>query len=379
METYGLSHTDRTAGSGVVGVERFFSTNLGRDRFNNCDHYRDGGFMFPVSGVMNYDRDLLNACELGHRKYYQYLGPAETVLKHPRLDTSEAQRVAWHTMQPEFAGNVAMLNFIFELKDFKSIAKYLARQPLKKMANAFRRWRRDPKFIRKFDPTRPIAEAHLVNAFAIKPLISDILAIQAQLQEMVREAQDTFQLEGLEGNTRHYTQVYPSVKDGGSYKLFRSGTLYQTTFTATLSYEYQYSMRADWDAFTRYWGFDLSPEVVWNGVPFSFLADYFINIGETLALLDHDPNVNLNVMKYCESLLTQSVKGLYRDGDYNAAPYLVNNAKKGGGEDVPVAGHMSQLYTRRVTSPNKGTVLPHVQMPTTGQWTNVAALVRCIL
>jgi hypothetical protein len=288
-------------------------------------------------------------------------------------------------MQPEFEGNISLINFLFELKDFKSIAKYLAKKPLKKLANFARRhWSSNTakKTIRS--GTRLAAEARLTNEYAIKPLIKDIVTLHIQLKETVSELQKQFAAEGLAGNTRHYSEDFIHTETLGSsvysYPV-ASGYKYSTKFTANMRYTYQYETRTFIDAIVKYYGLGLSFEAIWNGIPFSFLADYLINIGKTISIMEHDPNVLLKCGEYTESLLTAREYGSFLvPGRYNTleAP-IVDGFIRSKTKSCLVAGSSASLYTRQRTTPYYGPVSPRLRKPSSGQMLNVAALVRCIL
>jgi len=377
-----------TMSGSLLGTEKIWCTHNKPPRFNDCDHWFVGGINYPVSGVLRKPNWGEICYVYKHYRFLpSYLSSMSAVLSHPNIDLRGARSRAWLNFQPEFEGNISMLNFIFELKDFKDIFKFVLNKPLKKLCNSFRRWRFETKKYKKFDLSKPIAAAHLTNEYAIKPFVSDIVTIHQELKEIVMAAQDQFQLEGLSDNVRHYSETFEHEKSLIPYVVLYSGYLYQTRFTATLSYRYNYEARSFLDAFTRYWGLGLTAEAVWNAIPFSFLADYFCNIGQTLSLIRTDPNVTLLPDQYCESLLTQKHEGYVYDADENeysayGTTYrghcVLNGAYAPSGKH-PVAGVNSRLYTRKVCYPYYGAVLPSFRMPSMKQWLNMAALTRCIL
>jgi hypothetical protein len=287
-------------------------------------------------------------------------------------------------MQPEFEGKVSMLNFIFELKDFRDMAKVMANKPLKQLASMFNRnTRRSPVSApnaanRALDA---IAEARLVNEFAIKPLIQDIITIHLELKEMIDELQEDFYSAGTDENTRHYSEEFEhsaSLSRDNFGGLF-TGYRYTTLFTATLKYTYTYRMRSTLDAIKQYYGLNLTAEALWNAIPFSFLADYFVNIGKTLHIMEHDPNVRTIAHEYCESLLTANRLGSFiLPGDVRTkTPVLVDHQHVTS--DTLVTGTESSLYTRRVAWPDYGPVAPRFKLPSYGQNLNMLALAKSLL
>lgn len=379
------------------GTETFCSTKRGYGRVNDCYHTKNSAINSSYSAAYY--------SKLGSRRLVQYhlwhrdiplplYALRADVLKHPQVDLRAAQTTAWHIMQPEFEGNVSMLNFIFELKDFKDVAKFMLKSPLKKICGAFSQREMKKLYaqsaVKRGDRVlNAAAGLHLLNQMAIKPLIKDVLSIQQSLKIVVDEAQSKFQQEGLTLNRRHYSETFVNYDDSKmvvqpnskvGWPLHR-GYRDTTKFTATLDYTYKYSTRSSLDAFKRYWGLDMSAEAFWNGLPFSFLADYFVNIGQTLHIMEHDPNVTLTEEQYCESLLTRHSEGLHiktlSDGGQVLTPYMIGHRLTH--ESQLVAGTEASLYTRRSCTPNWGPVAPRFKLPSQAQNLNILALLKCNL
>lgn len=361
----------------IEGSEYFMSSERPRPSVNNCEHRKLAHICLPFSvvGIPSSVGDYLTL--YGYYRIYPTFSQVDPVHNHPQIDLSAAQRSAWHDMQPEFAGKVSLINFIYELKDFKDMAKFLS-NPLEKI-RGFRNFvkkqtGRDRKK-KGFDPSRPAAELYLTNQFAIQPLIKDITEIMAQLQSMVASLQSEFAEEGTKPNTRYSSTDFVH-EDNLTLNTWaqNTGSLYKTKFTAGLIYTYDYKLRSSWDAIATYWGLKLSAEALWNGLPFSFLVDYVFKVGDAIARMEHDTNVSLNIGTYWESLLTSRSVGFHIDGDNSKSPLILDNSEVKG--MTLVSGSKATLYTRRVCSPNKGTSLPRLNKPSSRQALNVAALLR---
>lgn len=378
---FGTVH-HRTNGYDFVGTEKIAYTQRGYDRVNDCIHTKTYGHNHAYTAFMpryNIPGYWINPA---YWRDPSSVETPDTAKEHTQMSQLVRNR-AWATMQPEFEGNISMLNFLYELKDFKSILKVMAKHPsntLSKLSGAFRKWKRTADY-RKYDISRPMAEGWLVNEFAIKPLVSDIINIHQQLKLLVEDAQTQFQLDGMQNNTRHYTEVVPVVESLSPYWYFsgKLGTYNRTIFTATLDYNYAYSMRSDFDAFCKYWGFGLTAEAIWNGIPFSFLADYFNNIGETLHIMHRDPNVSMKTLGYCESMTTLNQIGYFIDPGLSMGGVILNDRHITTGGWRLTSGQTSKLYSRIATEPSTGTVLPVFSLASKRQLVNIAALVRCIL
>jgi len=218
-------------------------------------------------------------------------------------------------------------------------------------------------------------------------LLSDLSAIHAQLATLVREKQEEFQALGSESQSTHYSELLGSEETGmtrgtKTYKIFGfNGGYHSTMYTATMHYNYAYDMRDTIDAFVRYWGLNLTAERFWNAIPFSFIVDYFIKIGDSLHAMSLDPNVELHMTDYAESLLTKVSYGTHLlPYDYWKALVLDDEYRT----EFPthpelVSGVQGSLYDRLITTPNHGPALPKLKLPSGKQMTTMAAIVRCLL
>lgn len=367
-----------------VGSEVFGSTQKPWGYFNLCDHLRVRAVNLPFGGVLRE-----NGLSRAHRVYYMRQSLPTTLIQlamlkaHPILDYTEAQRTAWHSMQEEFAGNVSLINFIYELKDFRSIIKASGKLPFKPLGNGLRRFlgklSSKPGFNSAWLLSKPLAEVHLANEFAIKPLIKDIMAIGQELSVMVREAQEEFGLAGNTVNTRHYSEIMhqSSSFTTVSNKYYSSGSYEATEFNATLRYKYQYVKRDTIDALTHFWGLNLTGEAVWNMIPFSFLLDYIVGVGKAISIMEHDPNVHTVIHEYCESLLSRVSEGLHLVIADHPSPVIIDHSFVTGTRLI--SGTESTLYTRYAAAPNQGAVLPRIRVPSNKQALNATALLRVFL
>jgi hypothetical protein len=374
-----------------IGTEIFYSADRKRPYFNNCRHQR----IYALNNA--YTATYCRGDKCWNAPYMRTLDSRDindvnSLDQHFIADASNAQRTAWGTMQPRFEGNVNLFVFIAELKDFREIAKFLAKKPLRKLSNYFRklkgRWK--AKGLKKYDFTRPLAELHLTNEFALKPLLSDIYKITCQMETLVSEAQAKFADAGRELSSRHYSEelfredadertAYQQAK----YPEKLVGRSKVLTFTATMEYSYEYNMRSTLDAFMKYWGLVPNAEAIWELIPFSFLIDYFYKIGNSIRVASRDSNVRLDLNQYCESLTSYETVGTHYKDEYLLGPLVIGdpmgNNPIGRAPNNLISGVASSLYTRRVCHPNKGLALPRFAKPRSKQQLNMLALARCFL
>lgn len=295
-----------------------------------------------------------------------------------------------------------MLNFIYELKDFKGLLKlantsrYGWASKASKLKNSLRRMGKEGKPLTAFwktisGGTKVLADVWLMNSFELQPLIKDMTNIIKQIGATADAAQEEFSKRGLEPQNTHYTEILAENFNGsygtGNNQMWFTGSYSKSTFNATMQYRYGTTLRQGWDLFRRYWGLNLTAGVIWEAIPFSFLADYFLKIGNAVHMMDLDPNVQLTVLQYCESIKAESHLGMGIDAGHSlvarcyAPMAFVSQKQKLDGLNAftPING-VSQIYYRRgLTTPNKGVALPRIAGPSKGQQYNMLALIRGLM
>lgn len=393
-----------------IGTQSFESGTRRPPLYNNLTNVKLVGVNVPYLTVFeDYRRPTSLSCH-----QYMRLNPYSTCpisVPNP-VDWSccdAAQRRAWWEMQPRFEGEVQALNFLFELKDFRSIVKHAARFNYGKMYDSLKNARstvlkslkkakasiasaiRSPlrSTVKAVDfTTITIAEARLTKEFAIDPTVKDCMAIHSQLATLVEQVQNKFFERGKSVQSRHYSekisedtsQLTTGLRNAYMWDV---GTYLATKFTATMQYRYDYATRNLVDALKRYYGFELNAEVVWNALPFSFVVDYFYKVGNALHSMRTDPNVDVMLTQYCESLVSTISYGVHYNGDPRVLELVCPSlAYKGTLKSLAVgafscfSGFSGTHYRRKVTHPNKGTALPRVTLPSSGQVKNMLALAR---
>lgn len=395
---YGVARAANTRTPGTfIGTQNVQGTTRPRPKFNDFENIKIGGFQ----------RAYLIACEQYNRPTQVYLlpcfmsamsGVVRTLIPGVWSAFDGAQRRAWWSMQPRFEGEVEALNFIFELKDFRNIAKAIGRANIRRSMSKLRglhrrvkhsvvRFFKDgykrPKLFRLFDDaTTTVAEVHLTKEFAIDPLITDTALLLQQACTLVDKVQKQFQCRGYSPQRSHYTEeiVYNDAltRYTNNNYWFGNGTWQSTIFTATLEYSYEYRLRSRFEAFKAYYGLNVTAEAIWNAIPFSFLVDYFLKVGQAISFMRKDPNVTLKTHQYCESLLSTHSRGIHYVNDSRVREFYCPDVQGDVRLGSLLSGYASTHYLRRNTAPNKGTALPRVTLPTTGQVQNMVALLKVL-
>jgi len=375
------------------GNQSFSSTERQRPLFNSCLNIKAQGKMYPVTYTMESTR--ANSYNAG--MLYQY-GVSGSYLNAIPFqpdwnDADGASRRAWWSMQPRFEGEFQALNFIYELKDFKDIAKHLSKFSIKNVrANLVSVKRKLDWAARRLasgnapkqayelvkGATGVAAEVVLTKNFAVDPTVRDVVTLHGQLAQLVQQVQQEFFDRGKDVQSSHYTEILSetqSLVPGTRNNYWKGvGTVQVVKFTATMQYLYDYKVR-DWiDALKRYYGLNVNAEVVWNALPFTFLVDYFLKVGQAIGYMQTDPNVSLRQVQYCESLLSTASSGTHYLGGTGDSCALINGTAASSGRLI--TGYEGTWYQRIVKNPNKGAALPRFSLPSTKQIGNIAALLR---
>lgn len=386
-------------GTKPVGTQTFESSTRKKPYFNSCCNIKLHGFSYPY---LLLQKDYVNPKAAWYVPYWRDAIPSTNfgllATGSPSWASAEsAQRRAYWSMQPRFEGEVQMLNFIYELKDFKEMMKLAGTTPYgyssacTRLGKTMKRMERNYKFLKDSAGTasgasKLWANLRLANEFALKPLIKDVRAITNQLAITAKAAQEEFSKRGLESQISHYSENLDEIYTGTwgtANNMMRFTGMYQLTkFNATMQYTYTTQLRDGKDLFQRYWGLEGTYGVLWEAIPFSFLADYFLKIGDSLHYMETDPNVTANIMQYCESLTQKNAycRGIL-PGHSNVLRFYSPSSKRkdGSGAFSPTSGIEYNYYERRLTTPNKGAALPRLHCPSKGQQLNMLALVRGML
>lgn len=383
------------------GAESFQSTSRKRPWFNACYHERKQGYNFPylicIQGSpisMGFWQPYMRMAASGS------FGMVPLHLGATWADVDGCQRRAWWSMQPRFESEFSFLNFVYEMKDFDRLFKSLFEwrstiDKLKNFSSKIVRHIRGGKSPLNSETTlfgisNVPASAWLTYQFAIAPLISDVVELMKIFNDTVHGAQDEFRARGLTRQRSHYSEVladnFVGTYGDGTSSWIYTGTRQSAKFTATLEYTYQYAMRGFAEMHAKYLGMNITPEVIWNALPLSFLLDYFYKVGKALHWASLDPNVKLNVLQYSESILEYAFYGRAADTENQVvqlfyAPAVTPSFYFGSVHDriVPLVGFMSQIYERKIGAPNRGAALPQFSMPGKTQKWNIAALIRSFM
>jgi len=251
-----------------------------------------------------------------------------TAMKGPEWGNTSAALLedyatdALRQMWPSVNEGLSVINFLLELKDLKRM---------------FQLWRNKEKFQRAVKRTsfndeaiRGVAALNLNWQFGWKPFISDVMEMMSSLTGLDRKIKWLARNSGkvLKRNYRKNLTTalpYSSKTVAVNYgpwidDIVPNNTNYQTistvtprwvaspTYHATLIYRFQLpkylnewslKVRALRDAF----GVKLDPSILWNAIPFSFVIDWFLKVGDFLqSFSPNDLDMQVEVLDFSASL-----------------------------------------------------------------------------
>lgn len=399
------------------GSESLNGTTGGYGFMNNCTHVRQRAMQLPVTvahkdyrGGNGYYYETYDR----YKTAYGYVSNAANVALYygaQHNDPGFSARAFW-SMRPKFQSDTALLNSLFELKDFSDLGQGFVnnlsvtgiRRNLKKASRQIRQFKRGPKgFVKPFvdksiawlthpsqiigDLAQLAASAQLTFSLAIMPTIRDVAGIHANAVKSVHDLGKQFIAYGEDGARSHYSEnaihqmsITPGIKN---YYWRGDGTCVRTKVTATMVSYYRVLWKRFEDVYPYWWGLEMGVDEIWNMLPLSFLLDYILTIGKSLEYMDVDKSVNILSTEYCESVKVLADYGHFVLQDTRVPLLGIDGVLQppptSKVKPLLVTGTRGSYYQRRVMEPYKGPALPKLRLPSTNQAANMLALAKCLL
>jgi hypothetical protein len=320
-----------TVGKHNPASDSVYTLDFGRDSgtwssFNSCAHYKlesnvsTTKVTYDAVGFHNIDLPILavweanflgsscNAPAVIASVYGPFVGHKQLwagLVRGVYADDEGLAGVAFQQLLPGIRPGTSLLNSIFELKDLKTIPHTYAR-----LTKAFDQLEiflgKKLKSLSKYGTRETLrqllggsADVNLQTKFNVLPMLRDIAAVdhtieavKGQLKQLTAEARRPL--------TKHFGATLSSFNDTHEVVLGTSGASYPSSLTferivkydvrrfqATLEFHYEL---VDTDAvdlyrhgLADYLGLQLSPQVIWNAIPFSFVVDWVLGIGPWLS------------------------------------------------------------------------------------------------
>lgn len=242
------------------------------------------------------DNRYVKCLETTRLWFKRYFGFAGVTPDNPN-DEDLADAV-WEATRPSLTGKFSLLNFLYELKDFKGLLRVVG-QPKK----FFRFFTKQNVSLER--GLQLVGELHLQWCFAIAPLITDLGQLYDRILnhvEMIKNFVTAGKGDNGRGTRRRYIYRYKGdpeagnqvvslnpIFGGGDYKLrikftsiaekpnYDSGGVVFTYACPKLNGYWKW-MQAKLDVF----GINLNAQTAWNALPFSFVVDWFVDVGQFL-------------------------------------------------------------------------------------------------
>jgi hypothetical protein len=294
-----------------------------------------------------------------------FLDSENVIVDPPSVDKALLRRQAVQAMTPKFpAPEISMINFLWELKDLKELAvkaknietalralsvrdhgwvlnsawrdvppcdyinllrEEIRNGMLKHVWRDFVRFVKQHKSLLAGPPSKPpkygdtvgalqqTANWHLAIQFGLRPLLSDLHTLFDFANTINQKVEHLQAHSGLIGKM-HYKKKVLSSEKGGDFEFSEVGALKHQRI---INYRmvYHLSCKASYDmpdlttssgalaATLDSMGFVLGPSVVWNAIPYSFVVDWFSNVGDILSTYDFRfSDWNFKIHSACESL-----------------------------------------------------------------------------
>lgn len=302
-----------------------------------------------------------------------YCGSAVAPAKPPHGTLSEItedlRKEAWQSMMPELNTGLSLTNFILELRDLSSLLRMGYK--LKKLLSNL-----DPKLFGSLTA----AELTLTYSFGIKPLEADLKEL-FRLWNSIDKEINKFISAGKKVQSYHFQKsvtdddVEISTNDASS---LRRKTV--EMYYATCKYRYEYERPPSWEAFRRVIGLRLTPETIWNAIPFTFVIDWVVNIAQFFRQFDDDPNLKVVIVDYCDSMkrIVTNYELRHLSGKTSTGHYIVMPEKVNVDNELIVWMWHSTTYKRVPDAPNMGYAFPVLDTVSTRELVLGGALLRTL-
>lgn len=389
----------------------------GRDgRFRPVTHTSERYVAVPVGSLQNfqysdwkqgntpsavYKTQAWGVLPCVHSRFYSTFTDAVSLVD-PSLAMVQWNSLAASAIQamlPSFHNSNSLVNFLLELKDFRSVVKLIGSRFGQKLdrINSYRLKMPDGTYKQVFrglprDKTlKWLSKRYLEYNFGWRPLYRDVVSLlkevtgfHARYQELIGDADKPVQKHWrtvVSGTSSSETR--PSFDDVGSapttsyegswaYRVKRQVVLEASNgviYNATLRMRYKVppelsAAGGQAKAWLDLLGVSRNPAILWNAIPFSFLVDWVVGIGSFLDRFRTD-NIQFQteIMDFCHS--AKFMKRVRYDlavvnqnsaGVYFSLPWVTTDSceisryeRKVGYPDLNLALQTSGLNAREIT------------------------------
>lgn len=361
-----LYHDPSPAGYPTTSGFSFIDYDQGKQKFNHCLHVKEGEFScldikkgvvysWPYGAKFCYALVAGMGATPGRYSGYRPTGWCPTAEADLEDLITPYRREAWENLMPQLNTGFSLTNFLLELRDIRDLWKTAS-----KMSRMLR------SLDRRIVGTKTLSELILAYSFGVLPLRSDLETIVEDLFNTNKRVNE-FIDRGKRVLSYHFRKEWDVENDDVTW---RSESPYAQTFrvrkklfSATLRSSYLYRKPSKLEGFLRVMGLRLTPEIIWNAIPFTFVIDWVLDIQSFLRQFDDDTNLTLNIVDYCDSIKVAETFEQYRRLSATAPSYGTLTARvklytaDNLADDV-IWSYQAQSYLRLPGFPDTGYALP---------------------
>ena len=262
---------------------------------------------------------------------------------------------AVRSMMPLIKAELSSVNSVIELKDFVSLP-HTIRSVVQLGLKA------GTRTLRNF--LRVGSDLYLQKKFNIDPLLSDVSGIHRALQRtearinelvarsaklrLLHRAYDVDEFPIADDDVHGpYTMsgFYPIPSIWGANRTYRTVSSLATKFHVEIEYNFHYAQyqreNARMLALLDAMGVNLNPQIIWNAIPWSFVVDWVIGVGQWLdqfKIANMDPVIN--IQRFLYSVKRSRSVTISRTIGETGRPWVSFLSK------VPVARFLESSYRR---------------------------------
>jgi hypothetical protein len=196
------------------------------------------------------------------------------------------------------------VNFVAELGDLKHITSLASLKTDPRIRQRLAR--------RASQTARYLANAHLTWSFGVKPFMSDVQKLIDELSGW-KVRFDKLVADAGKLQRHHYRKSLANALPANSSTYYGSWEHATITYnwvksplyTATACYRYGVDTGplAQVAAFLDAFGVRLNPQILWNHIPFTFVVDWFVGVGDWLSQYSADNlGVQVELIDFCHSV-----------------------------------------------------------------------------
>lgn len=277
-----------------------------------CKHEKTRTTLLPFDSTFGFVEGrryvyTYGGCYLAKEILLPRIGLLTDTLPVDSIDWGNLSFTAMRHMRPTLNKGLDLVNFLRELPRPKNMLRKWRKMIDEIRSDGFKRfleWRWNQLRNNRNKWGRKAANANLWYQFGLRPFIQDCVQIQENLVSLEAKVEKLLLDEG-KLRIRHYSQSLTNVvklrNDGTEVEVYwndsyknqlsrKDSWLERPTYHATVSYRADVSELKGFMGTVRGYisalGLDRITATIWEAIPFSFLVDWFVDVGSFLDGID---------------------------------------------------------------------------------------------